>query len=119
MAQLCPSALWGSHGAAFCDATELGKCVWAVASAFRRKAANTSICLDRRRIDDVLGDEPDLELIGANHRAYEEVVRPVVTGFVGQAGHRAGLLQDDFVGVENTRDLDGDRLTALWRPRNQ
>ena len=51
--------------------------------------------------------------------AHEQIVGPVVTGLVGRAGHRARLLQHDFVSVEDPRDLDRDRLAAPRGPRNE
>src|SRR5262249_56444485 len=69
--------------------------------------------------DTVFGDEPDLKLVAPNHVAHEQVVCAVVSAFGRAPSHRARLLQDDFVSVEQPRNLDRCFLTAFWRSRNQ
>src|SRR3954447_18289294 len=116
MAQLMVAPGSESHGT--CLSPERAEVAWPAASVFRRKTDAFSIGPDGWSVDDVLGHKPDLQLIRADHRAHEQVVGPVVTRLVGQPGHRARFLQHDFVSVEDLRDLDRNRLTALRRPRN-
>src|SRR5262249_53347438 len=51
----------------------------------------------QRCVHEVFRQEPDLQLVGADHVADEQVVGPVVTVLIGLAGKLAGLLQDDLV----------------------
>src|SRR5438105_3433273 len=70
-------------------------------------------------VDDVLRDEPDLQLVATDHIAHEQIVGPVVARLAGQAGHRARFLDHDLVCVQEARDLHGRLLAALRRPRYQ
>jgi len=58
--------------------------------------------LHERHVDEVFGDEPDLQLVAANHVAHEQVIRAIITGFRGAPRHRASLLQHDLVGMQQT-----------------
>src|SRR5262245_11915980 len=71
-----------------------------------------SYCLGERYVDDVFGDEPDLKLVDTDDAAHEQIVRAVITVFGRQACHRACLLEDDLMCVQQTGDLDGGLLTA-------
>ena len=71
-----------------------------------------------RDIDDVLGDEPDLEFIAANDVADQQIVRPIVAAAGGQPRHRASLLEYHLVCVEQPRDLDRRRLASAGRARD-
>jgi len=51
----------------------------------------------------VLGHEPDLELVGTNDVADEDIVGTVVAVFGGLPGHGARFLEDEFVGFEEAR----------------
>src|SRR5215204_4449115 len=64
---------------------------------------------------EVLGEEPDLELVGADDVADDEVVGAVVAGVVGALGDVVGQLQDQLVAFEEPRDLDQHVLAAAWR----
>src|ERR1700730_9099128 len=67
-----------------------------------------SVGFDQRDVHEVLGHEPDLQLVAPDDVADEQIVGTVVAAFGGQARHRMGLLQDDLVGVEKARNLNGD-----------
>ena len=67
----------------------------------------------------MFSDERDLELVAANDVADEHVVSPVVSAFGCAPRHRVCLLQDDFVSVEQPRNLDGYFFTSFRRSRNQ
>src|SRR5438094_1744756 len=73
----------------------------------------------QRHIDHVFGDEPDLQFVAADHVADKEVVRAVVAGLGCAPRHGASFLQDDFVSMEEARNLHGHFLTSFWRSRNQ
>ena len=48
----------------------------------------------------MLGNEPDLELVGAEDVADKQVVGSIVAGLSGLFSHGASFLEDDFVGFE-------------------
>src|SRR6266851_1119292 len=54
----------------------------------------------------MFGDEPDLQLVGADDVADQKIVGAVVAGFVGLFGHSAGFLEDHFVSLEEARNLN-------------
>ena len=70
--------------------------------------------MHERHVDDVFGNEPDLQLVTANHVADDQIVRAILTGFNRTPGHRTSFLQHDFVRMQQSRDLDGDFFTAFW-----
>ena len=74
--------------------------------------------IHQRGVDQVLGDKPDLGLVGANHIAHQQVVRAVVALVSGKPGHFAGLDQQDFVCLQQSRDLHGHFLATLGKPGN-
>src|SRR4051812_5579368 len=53
-----------------------------------------------RRVDHVLGDEPDLQLVPADDATHEEIVGPIVARSRRALGHRARFLEDDLVRVQ-------------------
>jgi len=75
--------------------------------------------LHERHVDDVLGDEPDLQLVAANHAADDQIVGAIVTDLGRTPGHRARLFQHDLVRMQQPRDLDGDFFAAFRRPRDR
>src|SRR2546425_2825694 len=74
---------------------------------------------NQRRVAQMLGSEPDLQLVRPNDLAHEEVVGAVITRLCRLPRHRPRLLQDDFVGMEQAGDLRGNLLPASRRPRDQ
>src|SRR5207245_3873593 len=74
---------------------------------------------NQRRVAQMLGSEPDLQLVRPNDLAHEEVVGAVITRLCRLPRHRPRLLQDDFVGMEQSGDLRGSLLPASRRPRDQ
>jgi hypothetical protein len=82
----------------------------------------TPVGLDRPHewhLDHVLGDEPDLQFVAADHVAHDQVVRPIVAAFGRTPRHRARFLQYDLVRVQQARDLHRHLLSTLGRTRNQ
>src|SRR5258705_8677171 len=73
----------------------------------------------RWAVYNVLGDEPDLRLVGADDLADQQVVGTVVTGFGGFAGHGAGLLEHDLMGVQQPGNLDRYLFAPPGRARDQ
>ena len=53
----------------------------------------------KRNVDDVLGHEPDLEFVGTDDVAHDQVVGAVVAVFGRQLRHRARFFEDDLVRV--------------------
>src|SRR5262245_13080576 len=72
-------------------------------AARRGIVAAPSLGADDRRVDDVLGHEPDLQLVGTDHVADDQIVGPLIVAFGRQPRHRPRLLQDDLVRVEQPR----------------
>lgn len=58
--------------------------------------AASSHGLDQRHVDDVLGDKPDLQFVGANHVADQQIIRPLIASIGGATGHGARFLQHYF-----------------------
>jgi len=59
--------------------------------------ASGKIGMHQRPVNHVLGDEPDLHLICADHTADQQVIRAIVAVFSCLTGHRACFLEHDFV----------------------
>jgi hypothetical protein len=57
-------------------------------------------CVGQRHLDGVLGHEPHLQLVAPDYIADDQVVGAVVATLGRAPCHRARLLQDDFVGVQ-------------------
>ena len=66
----------------------------------------------------MFGDEPDLQFVGADYVADQQVVGAVVAGVHGLFGHGAGFLEDHFVSFEQARDLYRYFFAAARRTRN-
>ena len=66
----------------------------------------------------MLGQEPDLQLIAANHVAHQQIVGSVVADFGSFPRHRARFFQDEFVRFEEPRNLHGHFFPAARRARN-
>ena len=60
---------------------------------------------NQRHIDQVLADEPDLHLVGANDRTGQQIVRAHISQIVGFFRQVAGVFQDQLVRFEQARDL--------------
>src|SRR6266403_1771591 len=50
---------------------------------------------DQRRIHNMLGQKPDLELVGSNDATHQQVVRPVIAERGGVPGRSPRLLEND------------------------
>ena len=66
----------------------------------------------------MLGQKPYLQFIRSNDVADEQIVRSVVARFIGLLRCVAGLFQDRFMRLEQTRKLHRDLLTAARGPRD-
>src|SRR6266566_2771965 len=66
----------------------------------------------------MFGQEPDLEFVGANDVADQHVVGAVVAGFAGLLGHGASFFEQEFVSVEEPRNLYGNLFAAARRAGN-
>src|SRR5262245_33446386 len=71
-----------------------------------------------RGVDQVLGQEPHLHLVGADDVAHQQIVGAVIPGLVGLPGRSAGLGQDQLVRLEQAGDLDRNLLAAAWWSRD-
>src|SRR5207247_912448 len=60
---------------------------------------------DQRCVHEVLGDEPDLPLVGPDHVAHQQIVGAVIAGLRSLPRHRARLFEDDLVRMKQPRDL--------------
>jgi hypothetical protein len=63
----------------------------------------------------VLAQEPGLEFIGAQYIADGEIVRAIVSYFVGTASQGTTMADDDLVGVEQAGNLHRNFFPAPWR----
>ena len=71
-----------------------------------------SLVEDERHLDQVLADEPGLELVGAQDVGDDHVVGAIVARLVGRSRRCRGTLHDDLVGFEQAGDLDGNLFPA-------
>ena len=55
---------------------------------------------DQRHVHQMFGEEPNLQLVAANHLADQQIVGAIVAGVGGNLGHGMCFLQDDFVGFQ-------------------
>src|SRR5437868_3468272 len=53
----------------------------------------------------MLAEKPDLQFVGAQNFADDEIVGSIVAQFHGTAGEFAGIANDNLVGIEQTRKL--------------
>jgi hypothetical protein len=63
-------------------------------------------------------DEPDLKLVPAKNVAHQQVIGAVVTVRDGGVGGFAGFADDEFVGLQQTEQLNGVVFTAPGRTGN-
>src|SRR5207249_5310173 len=70
-------------------------------------------------VPEIVGNEPDLQLVRPNDVAHEEVVGAVIARLRRLPRHRPRLLQDDFMGMKQSGDLRGNLLTLSRRSRDQ
>ena len=85
--------LWGSSG-------ERRMLISGVPSDASPLVIISAVGMDEWLVDHVLGDEPDLGLIGSDHAADQQVVGSVVAVLGCLPGHRARFLQNDLVRVQ-------------------
>src|SRR5260221_13555669 len=57
----------------------------------------------QRRIHQMLGQEPDLQLIHAQHAAHQQIVAAEVIEIIGLPGHAARLEDHPFIRLERSR----------------
>src|SRR3954454_22983475 len=53
----------------------------------------------KRHLDDMLGDEPCLQLVASNHIAHDQIIGSVIAAARREARHRSCFLEDDFMRV--------------------
>src|SRR6266550_5819006 len=70
---------------------------------------------DQRHLDQVLADEPGLQLVGPEDVADDKVVGALIAGVAGGFGDVEATLDDDLVGLEEAGDLDGHLFPASRR----
>ena len=58
---------------------------------------NSLFSFHKRHGDQVLGNKPYLQFIGANHLAHQQVIRAVVPGLVGSLRLLMTLFENQFV----------------------
>src|SRR5262245_13768551 len=104
-----------NQGTGFCSSTRAQPAAGrsasrASASLMSRKLVRPPPCrqvslvrVDQRNVHDMLRQEPDLLFVGSDDVRDQEVVRPVVPRVRRLVRHRARLLQQDLVGVEESR----------------
>ena len=63
----------------------------------------------------MLAEEPGLQFVGTEDVADDEVVGALVAGLAGGFGDVEAALDDEFVGLEEAGDLDGDLFPAAGR----
>ena len=61
---------------------------------------HSSAGANKRLLNQMLREKLDLHLMGADHIAHQQVIRPLITRFGGLLGHRSGLKQNDLVRME-------------------
>src|SRR5215468_6576572 len=71
------------------------------------------------RVDDVFRDEPHLQFVSPDDVADQQIIGPIVARLGGATSHRAGFLDQDFVRVKQTRDLDRRLFAPAGRPRDE
>src|SRR3984893_615491 len=64
------------------------------------------------------GEKPDLQFIGPDHVAHEQVIRAIVSAVVSLLGHGPSFFQNMFVRFEEARNLHGDFFTPSGWTRN-
>ena len=76
--------------------------------------------LEMRELHGFLGnvhkEEPHLHFVGADDVGDDQVVGSIIAVLGGFACHGAGLFQDDFMGMEETRQLRSGLLTTPRGP---
>ena len=63
----------------------------------------------------MLAEEPNLQLVGAQDVADCQIVGPVVAQFISPLGKFTARPNDDFVGVQQARELYRDLFTSARR----
>ena len=67
----------------------------------------------------LLRDEPDLELVRAEHVTNQQVIGSVVAALGRSAGRFARFTNNQFVGLQQAEQLDGGALPATRRTGNE
>src|SRR5580698_7300202 len=53
-----------------------------------------------RNVHQMLGEEPDLQLVAANHLTHQQIVGAIVSCVGGLFSHGAGFFQNDFMSFQ-------------------
>src|SRR5262249_35389392 len=61
----------------------------------------------------MLAEEPHLQFIGAQNVADYQVVRSLITQFIGALSQSAAVTDDDLMGLKQTGDLHRDFFASL------
>src|SRR5262245_24263537 len=80
-------------------------------------AIRSGLCNYRWRIDEMLGDEPHLQLVRPQDVGDENVVRRVVAHLARAARSFSRLFDDEFVCLEQAGQHRGDFLDSVRRAR--
>jgi hypothetical protein len=67
----------------------------------------------------MLGEEPYLQFVSANHLAHQQIVGAVVSCVRRLLGYGAGFLQDNFVSFQQAGDLHRSFFPAARWTRNE
>src|SRR3984957_873954 len=77
------------------------------------------VCLDQGHVYKMLGEEPDLKLLGSNALADDQVVGAVIARVRSLLRHGVRFLEDEFMSFEQARDLHRGFFASARRPRDQ
>src|SRR3989442_13981428 len=61
---------------------------------------HSSTGANKRLLNQMLREKPDLHFVRADHIAHQQVIRPIIASLGGLLGHRSGLKQNDLVRME-------------------
>src|SRR2546425_10909469 len=75
---------------------------------------HSSASANKRLLNQMFREKPDLHFVRADHIAHQQVIRPVIASFDGLLGHRSGLEQNDLVRSEERRV--GKECRSRWSP---
>src|SRR5262249_57233704 len=64
----------------------------------------------------MLTQEPDLKLIGAEHLTHNQIVGAIVAEVSSTPTQCPGIANNNLVGINQSRQLNGDLLAATRRP---
>src|SRR5712672_1161274 len=72
----------------------------------------------QRNVHHVLGHKPGLQLVGADYVADQHIIGAIIAGFLRLLGHGARFFEDEFVSLEQPRNLHRRFLATTRRPGN-